>query len=260
MMTDGGPITPSNSLHGVALLSLPLAEITGGQIAYFAGKALTTWGDADDYRYFLPRILELATQPDEQSGWVNLEIIVGKLEYARWRRWPEAEQRAIDEFLTAWWSATVHEYRRAPEAATTISAIARVTDIDSFLPILNGALSNLAGRRAAADVVSAHWGRTYENMTRYRPPWHNAAWWDEQPERFLVLLKYVFGSEVGTALQNDFFDEVLEPRASEIARLRDHISWYRTAQPAILSYLLNNRWAVLGREIIKERQEADDGT
>lgn len=259
MSTDGGPVTSSNSLHGVALLSLPLPAITGSQIAYYAGKALTTWGNANDYRYFLPRILELATTPDAQTEWVNLEIIIGKLDYARWRRWPEAEQRAIDEFLTAWWSATVHEYRRASNAANVISAIGRITDLDPFLRFTRDAQSDLAGRRALADLVSAHWWRTHENMIRNRPPWHNAVWWEEQPVRFLVLLQHVFGDEASAALQNDFLDEALEPRVSEVAMLRDQISWYRTAQPAILSYVLDDRWVILSNEIAKERFEADNG-
>ena len=38
------------------LTSAPLKELTGEEIGPYSGYAITTVGDADDYRHFLPRI------------------------------------------------------------------------------------------------------------------------------------------------------------------------------------------------------------
>ena len=42
------------------LSSAPLRELTGDQLGPYASWAMTTVGEVDDYRHFLPRILELA--------------------------------------------------------------------------------------------------------------------------------------------------------------------------------------------------------
>ncbi len=81
-----------------ALRSRPLRELTGRDLSKYAMKALTTWGDEDEFRHYLPRLLELlAVEP----SWTDAATLLGKLSTARWRSWPEPEQRAIEEYLTA---------------------------------------------------------------------------------------------------------------------------------------------------------------
>jgi hypothetical protein len=41
------------------LVRKPLRTIAAPELEHYASKALTTWGTLDDYKYFLPRILEL---------------------------------------------------------------------------------------------------------------------------------------------------------------------------------------------------------
>jgi hypothetical protein len=73
------------------LTAAPLRELTGEQIGAYAGWAITTVGSGDDYRYFLPRILELAV---EEPVWIGAEppVIAGRLKRADWEMWP-ADQR-----------------------------------------------------------------------------------------------------------------------------------------------------------------------
>lgn len=61
----------------------PLRELTGEQIGPYAGYAITTVGDVDDYKHFLPRILEQAVQ---QPIWTGTEppIIGQRLKMANW--------------------------------------------------------------------------------------------------------------------------------------------------------------------------------
>ncbi|CAM5497638.1 hypothetical protein MAUB1S_08325 [Mycolicibacterium aubagnense] len=84
------------------LVSSPLRQLGDEQIGPYAAYALTTVGGADDYRYFLPRILELATGT---QGWPGLDpsLIGEKLKRARWLDWPVDEQTAIRHvFEEAW--------------------------------------------------------------------------------------------------------------------------------------------------------------
>jgi hypothetical protein len=59
---------------------------------------MTTWGDVNHFKHFLPRVFELVWELG-----VDLSTIFGKLEYASWRTWPVAEQAAVRQFLRAFW-------------------------------------------------------------------------------------------------------------------------------------------------------------
>lgn len=62
-----------------------LRDLTDSDLEKYAFKALTTWGDADDFRHFLPRLFELeALYPQRIVGLVDPEILFGKLAYAQW--------------------------------------------------------------------------------------------------------------------------------------------------------------------------------
>jgi hypothetical protein len=83
-----------------ALHRTPLRELSASALSTFARKAMTTFGDRDDYRHFLPRICELAEERPTGLGF-ELWLIRSKLEYGGWESWPEDEQRAIRRWLDA---------------------------------------------------------------------------------------------------------------------------------------------------------------
>jgi hypothetical protein len=83
------------------LCSKELRGLEENDISLYAYKAMTTWGDVEDFKHFLPRIFELASA----SGFVvDTAVLLGKLEYGNWSDWPENEQMAIKEILIAWWA------------------------------------------------------------------------------------------------------------------------------------------------------------
>jgi len=83
-------------------LRRPLSELSAQQLDHYASKALTTWGTVDEYRYFLPRIMELALT-EEGRSWHGLEfwIIASKIHRGDWHKWPADERAAIEEYFTA---------------------------------------------------------------------------------------------------------------------------------------------------------------
>jgi hypothetical protein len=91
------------------LSRVPLRELSSAQIDQYAFKALTTVGTVEDFRYFLPRLVELAVGDQLDT---DRPVLFGKLAYGRWRTWPVAERMALERFaaaLTGTFSAQVHE-------------------------------------------------------------------------------------------------------------------------------------------------------
>jgi hypothetical protein len=94
-----GCVTPDDHAR---LHSRPLRELTADDIEAYASKAMTTWGDVDDFRHFLPRILELVT--GDPGDVICTEIALSKLSYAGWRGWPQRERDAVDAVLWERWN------------------------------------------------------------------------------------------------------------------------------------------------------------
>ena len=87
------------------LLSTPLREITGQQIWRYVSGAFLTIGSENDFRYLLPRILEISVIDPGNAN--DPEIVIGKLGLAGWREWTATEQRTIEKFLDAWFYASL---------------------------------------------------------------------------------------------------------------------------------------------------------
>ncbi|MCP4314533.1 MAG: hypothetical protein GY789_00475 [Hyphomicrobiales bacterium] len=79
-------------------------------LAIYAFKAGLTMGNASDFKYFLPRILEVcATDPKwrrSESMDATAFVAMDRLGYADW---PHVQQEAIRCFTVALWSDVVHE-------------------------------------------------------------------------------------------------------------------------------------------------------
>lgn len=100
------------------ITSAPLRRLTSDQLGDFATSAITTVGEVEHYRHFLPRILELSlgrTLDMGFEGWV----IAGKLEMAGWRTWPSDERQAVEAVFRAAFRRAIEmdtdEERRADE-------------------------------------------------------------------------------------------------------------------------------------------------
>lgn len=82
------------------LLTTPLRQLTGQALRRYVSGVFLTIGDKRDFRYLLPRILDVSvTDPGNAN---DPEIVLGKLHLADWRSWALAEQQAIEVFIDAW--------------------------------------------------------------------------------------------------------------------------------------------------------------
>lgn len=100
---EGCPCCVSNT-DKEKLHTKQLRQLDGEDLSRYASKAMTTWGDVDDFKHYLPRIFELLATTDFI---VDTFIVLGKLEYGKWESWAIEEQNSIRGFLLAWWTDVV---------------------------------------------------------------------------------------------------------------------------------------------------------
>jgi hypothetical protein len=103
-MIEGCPCCISNRGLDV-LLTTPLHELTGQELWRYVSGAFLTIGSEKDFRYLLPRILDISVHDPDNAN--HPEIVIRKLELANWRIWPRHEQQVIEEFLDAWFEVAL---------------------------------------------------------------------------------------------------------------------------------------------------------
>jgi hypothetical protein len=82
------------------LLTTPLRQISGEALWRYVSGAYLTIGDDYDFRYLLPRILEVSVSDPGNAN--NPEIVLGKLSRAGWRSWSHDQQSAVEALVIAW--------------------------------------------------------------------------------------------------------------------------------------------------------------
>lgn len=82
-----------------ALLETPLAQISSDDLSPYASSAFLTVGEVNDYRYFLPRILEVSLNDD--SFWPDVAITGRAMNSAKISSEPAAKVQAVQQFFEA---------------------------------------------------------------------------------------------------------------------------------------------------------------
>lgn len=97
------------------LLSVPRDDLSEDDVASVAGSLLYTIGDANDLKYFVPRFCrDTLVVP-----LYDIDSVFGRFRRAGFDEWPDAERRAVRNFLSAAWkSALVAGSRRNLSALT----------------------------------------------------------------------------------------------------------------------------------------------
>lgn len=151
---------------------VPLSELSARDLGRYTFKAITTWGGTDDYRYFVPRILELSAA-GAGATWPGLQLqhVAGKLLLGEWWVWPELERTTIRNFLTALWDAVLASDPDASHlrASEILPGIGRLVDVTPFLELWERDES-LSSRLQLALLISSSWG----DIANSRGPWRDA--------------------------------------------------------------------------------------
>jgi hypothetical protein len=115
------------------LSSAPLRNLTADQLGPYAFWAMTTVGDVDDYRHFLPRILELAISDNSHPG-IDPPAIAGKLRYAGCPTWPDKERAAVQAIFAKAWHYGLKQHPDDYDPQRWLNGIALIDgDLDAAL-------------------------------------------------------------------------------------------------------------------------------
>lgn len=139
-----------------------LRTLPAETVADYAAHAMTTVGSASDFRYFLPRLLQVAVT--DGFDWPDLEIAVGRLRLAGWLAWPPDQQRAVRAVLGALWDQTLRQHPISPDADTVLCAIGNAEDdLTAYLAAWESLLRT--GAAAPAQHLSdlLNWSARVEN-------------------------------------------------------------------------------------------------
>jgi hypothetical protein len=162
-------------------------------VADYATHALTTVGTVADFRYFLPRVLQVAVT--DEAEWLDLELVCGRLRSAGWTAWADDEQQAVRHLLKMLWEQTLHEYPSRLALDTVLCAIGNAEDdLTEYLTAWGAALTkgDVAPAQQLSDLVS--WSaRVVHGRWRLRNAfWDNrdgqvAAWLAAESTRAAVV-------------------------------------------------------------------------
>ena len=103
---EGSPLYDDLETWNKQIRSKKLRELTADDLSLFVGKVILTWGDENDYRFFLPRILELTA---ELKAPYDIWTLYSRLEDANWKTWDADEQTAINDFTLELWNNLLND-------------------------------------------------------------------------------------------------------------------------------------------------------
>ena len=125
---EGCPCCVSDS-DKFTLHSKALRDLQDEDLSRYAFKAMTTWGDVNDYKHYLPRIFELTAK---RTLFVDTFVTLGKLDYGKWNEWHLDEQNSIISFLNAWWKYDIN-YASYFDSEVLIELLKKLKDLKSML-------------------------------------------------------------------------------------------------------------------------------
>lgn len=131
---------------------------------------MTTIGGVEDYKHFLPRILEQAV---ECSGWMGTDppIIGERLKLGEWLKWPLQEQEAVRDLFIEAWKQVLQDHPDEEDAENWLCGIANLgLDVSVALEIWGAAPSVNATLQLAAFCMSSD-GSVFEMDVEERGYW-----------------------------------------------------------------------------------------
>jgi hypothetical protein len=120
------------------LLGRNLRALTADELSNYGANVFLTVGSLPDFKYFLPRMMELTV--NDEFSWPNPQVILGKLTLAEWYDWPENERAPVLSLLKEKFACLLQDTNaEGQDIDPWICALGRcVPDITSYLePLLH---------------------------------------------------------------------------------------------------------------------------
>jgi hypothetical protein len=189
-----------------ALLTKPLRDIEPYELKNYADCALGTVGDLEDFKYFLPRILEILAHHSDWWSFVSTdlgmydyftapEILFSKFRIsAKWQTWPENERQAIVKFLDSLLDELLYrEEVTGWELDSCICSLAMC--VDDVVPHCQK-LIEPQHKLKLREFYSIH----RESLERQKPLEN---WWDNvEDNQQEVIVKWLLSENIQTIVNN----------------------------------------------------------
>ena len=206
---------------------------------YYQWKAITTWGSVDDFKHFLPRLLEIVAtkQAEDAPTQVEAWMVFGKLRYGEWRRWKNAEQQVLDAYFDALWSAllarpvdTSETAWRAQTLGDWLSDFAHAhDDLSRFLKQWEAEAGNAAeGLMAAAHLAQTIVRARDDLLKKGSLDWDMYNQLDAQEAQMMAWLA---SDVVVRLLEAAFFRWSESPYAALLSEGHYWLGWWRQRLP-----------------------------
>ncbi|WP_424950996.1 hypothetical protein [Deinococcus sp.] len=167
------------------LVSVPREALTADELETYSSNLLTTVGSEADFRYFLPRILELVAHGELQRMGVGWEL--QSLRSLPWTTWPGEQVDAVQAYLLAWWRQALSEgkgddghlailseigpageFQRSLDAWLTLNRLA----IIHLAEFIHEHITRLALGKAWNEIATRETARCLYGWLRSGPPAH----------------------------------------------------------------------------------------
>ena len=199
-------IDACNHCHGSdddrLLRSKKLRELGVRELHHYIWDAMTTWGDDYDFRHFLPRILEIyALDENLTDEFIDPEIVLGKLQYARWTNWPASERETIRRYLSALWISKINRGFPWEEFSPSfiedwLCAIGQAEDdLEPYLATWERAGSSAAVGNLSHLIVSIQNELTKREL--------RSAFWKDRQVQSAQVVSWLLGEKVREKLVSD---------------------------------------------------------
>jgi len=206
------------------LNSDPLHKLPAANLERFAFKAVSTLGALEDFKHFMPRILELAAL-EGKIGYVDFEIILGKLDYAGWTHWPQREGQAIRDYLSALWQ---HQLRNDPAPVGSDDCLCGIGNcVDDLRPYLqvwqdeNGA----ASLNHLTDFID------YNARHLLKEKRLGNVFWEEREPQAQQVIEWLLTPAMTKKLESAFFNCKDATLAEKLSAAADQLSWVHNRMP-----------------------------
>lgn len=160
------------------LLTTPLREISVDTLWPYTSGVYYTIGDDRDFRYLLPRILELSVRHPVAAN--DPEVVLNKLRLARWQSWSAEDQRVVRAVIDAWFDrAILRDGAEEPDAWALDSESERV-----LCGIAHAGLPLTPFLQRLTEPAAA---RVLDDI-RTHAPQQLSSFWDDVPDDLKALL------------------------------------------------------------------------
>jgi len=202
------------------LARVALRELNAPELSRYAFKAMTTWGAVDDYKHFLPRILELIALGDNDAfAGLQLELVASKMHYGALTEWPSVERDALRTYIDALWREFLgHDPEMFSDSASEIlrGCAHAVGNAQRFLDVW---------QRNDSFAVRLHLARTIaEHIRPVSDPTDDDGPWRE-PAAYKTFIAWLREPQRRRELQQAFETNIDDPRSTQIAEALDLLEW-----------------------------------